>query len=708
NAQAFWCINNLSSFEVNAVGWVGLSGALDICASNLETLAAAFAVLDEMEGPDALQRQGPDHIYAKGIALRDIVEASRAESRAFLPYTSVLSDLINTLTRYGTALLAVGIGLVYVVFARKLTEAESLQRHQNKALQELAFISERANDSIVLTDLEGRVTWVNPAFVALSGYTFDSIRGRKPGSLLQGPKSDPVAIDTIRTALQKQVPIKLELLNYARDGTEYWVNLSISPLKDHAQKCFGFAAISNDVTHARQQKAALEREKARTEHQANHDPLTGLPNRRFIDAILEDCVRIDDPPRTLVRIDLDHFKNINDTLGHAAGDFVLCQVADILRIITRPTDVAARIGGDEFVILLEHGTTQDNAFAMTERLRAEIRKDMVFEDQVCRVGASFGISSAGEDHVENVDLMKSADAALYAAKETGRNTTALYTPEIHAGVLEKRRLSTEIERGIENLEFEAFFHPQFHAETEILIGVEALARWRHPTRGLVSPGEFLPVAEQLRLVSEIDKQVFSFGLDCITELNKEKLFVPRIAFNVGSAQLMNPELPKLMSEADIGFTRVSVEVLESVLIENEKSKFLERIDALRERDIGIEIDDFGSGHASVVALQQLNPDLMKLDGGLVMPIVESETARKLVKSMIDMGKTLEIDVLAEGVETAEHASILRELGCDAYQGFYFARPMPFEDLRTFARNGFDPEVRSVRPGGQERERMRSA
>ncbi|MEO0391184.1 MAG: hypothetical protein AAF218_09630, partial [Pseudomonadota bacterium] len=131
NAQAFWCINNLSSFEVNAVGWVGLSGALDICASNLETLAAAFAVLDEMEGPDALQRQGPDHVYAKGIALRDIVEASRAESRAFLPYTSVLSDLINTLTRYGTALLAVGIGLVYVVFARKLTEAESLQRHQN-------------------------------------------------------------------------------------------------------------------------------------------------------------------------------------------------------------------------------------------------------------------------------------------------------------------------------------------------------------------------------------------------------------------------------------------------------------------------------------------------------------------------------------------------------------------------------------------------
>lgn len=693
--QAVWCIENLSATEVKLFDWMGAAGALEICRNEIELTSRVDALLDQIAAPATATTTGPRSKYAQLRTLTLLVEMMRKHSRDFLPYTSIISNKVNGMVSIGTMVVAFALCIIFAIFAAEVLRSAEIQSQQTKSLRELATISEHANDSIVLTDAEGCITWSNPAFQELSGFTNEEIVGQKPGAFLQGPDTDPGAVQRIRLALLQRLPIKLDIMNYTKAGKTYWINLSISPLIDDKGACFGYAAISNDISTAMRQRAELEEANVRTERQANHDPLTGLPNRRYIDTVLETSVTNTDAPRTLVRVDLDHFKNINDTLGHAAGDHVLREVAHILTDITRPDDLVARVGGDEFVILMQQGTSQQAAFVLTERLRAKIREEMTFEDKTCRIGASFGISSAIGGLVMNEGLLKSADAALYVAKETGRNITTLYTPQIHADVQEKRMLSSEIEQGLARGEFEAFFHPQFQAETEVLIGLEALARWRHPTRGLLLPQHFLPVAEQLRLVSDIDKQVFGYGLDCVAEMNAEELFVPRVAFNVGAAQLMNPDLPTLMRERDIGFTRVSLEILESVMIENEDNKFMEKINDLRALDLGIEIDDFGSGHASVVALQRLNPDIMKLDGWLVEPVVQSETARKLVKSMIDMGKTLGIDVLAEGVETAEHAAILRDLGCDAYQGYYFGEPMPFEELEAFARTGFDPDLRKV-------------
>lgn len=702
--QSAWCIENLGVVELKFFGWIGATGALGICAKELELAQQAGTMIDRIEDFDPIKSTDPYARYTQIRALGVVIEEMRENSRNILPYTRVISDRIYGFVTKGTAVFALAICVIFGLIAREMLRAVGIAGAQTKALRELATISEHSNDSIVMTDKDGYVTWSNPAFSALSGFQQQEIVGCKPGALLQGPETDPAAVNRIRSALEQLEPIKLEILNYTKTGATYWINLSISPLMDGDSVCTGFAAISNDISASKRQRFELEEEKARTEHQANHDPLTGLPNRRYIDRVLELSVKDTDAPRTIVRADLDHFKNINDSFGHAAGDFVLCEVAEILIKLSRPDDLVARVGGDEFVILMRAATTEEAAFSLTERLRSEICKPMLYEDQTCRIGASFGISSAIGGLVRNSGLLKSADRALYVAKEAGRNITTLYSPEIHADVQEKRTMSMEIEDGLANDAFEAYFHPQFHAETDVLIGVEALARWHHPTKGLLLPEAFFPIAEQLKLVGEIDKQVFSYGLECVAKLNKEGLFMPRIAFNIGGAQLMNPDLPYLITAPDIGFTRVSLEILESVLIEHDETKYMEKINNLRAMDLGIEIDDFGSGHASVVALQRVDPDMMKLAGQLVQPVVESDTARKLVKSMIDMGKTLGIDVLAEGVETAQHAAILRDLGCDAYQGFYFGGPMPFETLKTFARAGFDPELCKVTSIALQRDR----
>ncbi|MEM9429952.1 MAG: EAL domain-containing protein [Pseudomonadota bacterium] len=692
--QAEWCLDVLSDIEQRVFVLIGAGRALDVCRQDIELHGGAFRILDDIEASSVEDGQRRSS-FALGLRLRDHAQAILEDSLSFHPYVSRIEDKVNAVVRTGTVVAAFGLSVVFLLIARELSKALRTQARQTRELSELAMIAERANDCIVVTDARGHITWANPAFETLTGYDAAEVVGWRPGEFLQGPATDPSTRLAIRAALAAKRSIRTDILNFTREGVAYWINLSIAPIHTEAGGVSGFVAVSSDITKEREQRQALETANQQIAHQALHDPLTDLPNRRFIDDVLEADVKKDRNPRTIVRIDLDHFKNVNDTLGHAAGDHVLCRVAEILRRHVRASDTPARVGGDEFVILLAAGTTQEQAVAVTERVRKEIRKDIVFEGQTCRIGASFGVASAEDGVIGNDQLLKSADAALYVAKAQGRNTTTVYTPDIHSAALAKRRIATEIELAIEREEFRAYFQPQFSAEGELLVGVEALARWDHPERGLLAPAEFLPIADELKLVPEIDRQVFRYGLECVARLNAEGLFIPKIAFNAGLAQLMNPDLERVVRSKDIGATKVALEVLESVLIEDQSNGFQQRVDELRAQSFGIELDDFGSGHASVISLQRLNPDIMKLDRELVAPVDQSQTARSLVRSMIEMGRALGIGVIAEGIETATHASILRELGCDAFQGYFFAKPMPFGDLRTFARTGFDEKLQAV-------------
>ncbi|MEM9247681.1 MAG: diguanylate cyclase, partial [Pseudomonadota bacterium] len=600
--QAQWCLAVLSEAEKRLFRILGAGPALEVCAHNVDLARAAFGVLDAVAA--TLDVEGAALSPAIGQVLRDHAQDILADSFAFQPYVSVIEDKVSLFVRWGTACIGFGLALALLCIGRDIILAQRMQARQTQELTKLAAIAERANDAITVTDPEGIITWVNPAFEALTGYGLDEVEGHKPGAILQGEGTSEEARRQIAQAMFKRVPVRTDILNYRKTGESYWVNLSIAPLTEACGALSGFVALASDITKDRAFVDALEAANDRIIQQARQDPLTELPNRRFIDEVMDAEVTNSDAPRTLVRIDLDHFKNVNDTLGHAAGDFVLRKVADVMRAHVRENDVAARVGGDEFVILLAAGTTEEDAVILTERLRQQIREDMHYEDQTCRIGASFGVASALTGLIPNEDLLKSADAALYVAKAMGRDATHLYTPCVHASVLEKRSLSLEIARGIELGAFEAYFQPQFDAETQVLVGIEALARWRHPTRGVLTPDAFLPVAEQLKLVPEIDRQVINYGLDRMADLNGEGLFVPKISFNAGLAQITNPDLARIVRSKDIGFTRVSLEILESVLLERQDAEFLERINDLRFQDFGIEMDDFGSGHASVISLQK--------------------------------------------------------------------------------------------------------
>ena len=447
----------------------------------------------------------------------------------------------------------------------------------------------------------------------------------------------------------------------------------------------------HDVTTDVQREAELrqayrlaeDRQRA-NEWQALHDGLTGLPNRRYYDQVLANRIAQAKAAGgcrcTLIRIDLDRFKHVNDTLGHDAGDLVLCRVADVLRDCLREGDFAARIGGDEFSVILARGLGREDAGTLIRRIQDKLLEPLMFAGRQCRFGASFGIAEAENLASTGPEIQFFADAALYRAKETGRNRMEFFTPELHQNLRRDRELAAEIQEGLERNEFEPFFQAQVSARDHRLTGVETLLRWRHPQRGLLTPQAFMHVAEQLRLVPEIDRVVMERARESLAFWRERGLIVPKISFNVSSGRMHDPDVVRAARTIARGETRVTFELLESILVEDETDLFRFHLDAIREAGIDIEIDDFGSGHASIIGLMQIAPSALKIDRRIVAPLGRDPQARNLVRAIIEIAETLGTATVAEGVETAAQAEILRDLGCDVLQGYLFSVPLSAPDF----------------------------
>jgi diguanylate cyclase (GGDEF)-like protein/PAS domain S-box-containing protein len=583
---------------------------------------------------------------------------------------------------------AVGLVLTaaFALFAalgrRALIEPHKKLERQKQSMSELAAIAERANDSIMVCDLNARIVWTNPAFERLTGYSSVDIIGKSPFKLLHGPDTDRKTAAAIIEAAKARVPIKTEILNYTIHGHPHWVSITVSPLRDEKGEFFRFATIANDVTEARRQRDAIISAKKEIEHQALHDPLTGLPNRRALDAAIQERTG---HGATLIRIDLDHFKYINDTLGHEAGDFALCEVARILREETSEADLPVRVGGDEFVIFMGQGKGIDDAEALAEQILVRIREPKIQGSKTIRFGASFGVASTQDDLLTLDQLIVGADAALYEAKDMGRNRVRRYSKDLHHQVLDRRSLAREIRLAIAREEFVPYFQPQFCARTRAIVGVETLVRWASPTLGLVMPDKFLPVARQLSAIEDIDGIIFEKALRDIDFLNRQGFDIPKVSFNVTAERVSNPDLFTAVLKHQVGRPKIAFEILESVLIEDQSELFRFSLDRLREMGVSIEVDDFGSGHASILGLMHLMPDVMKIDKELVLPITESDTALGLMRQVVGMADLMGLKITAEGVETLEHADILADLGCDTLQGYAFTKPLSTDDLATFLR-----------------------
>ena len=443
------------------------------------------------------------------------------------------------------------------------------------------------------------------------------------------------------------------------------------------------------------------------------DPLTQLPNRRYLDQELTRrtarCAR-EGGGLALLHVALDRFKHINDTLGHAAGDHVLVHVADVLRSYTRSNDFAARIGDDEFVILSENDGDLDDLAAVASRLIDKLRQPVLYNHRQCHFGASIGIgvdlAGAAAGEIDGNRLLINSDIALHRAKENGRGRYEFFSEDLQRDFERDKIVSDEILSGLSRQQFFPFYQLQFDARTLDVVGVEALARWRHPARGVLAPAEFLPLAERLNVMADIDDVILAHALHDYDEWIAAGIEMPNVAVNVSMQRLQDEDFGLSLDKLGAAPRPISIELNESIFFDEYLAEIERNLDHIRRLGLDIEIDDFGTGHASIVGLTRIRPQRLKIDRQLVMPLVGSARQRCLVRTIVEMAKSLDICVIAEGVETRQHATILADLGCDAIQGFGFARPMPAADLPAFVqRQSWRNENLREKPGSDARTRQ---
>lgn len=451
--------------------------------------------------------------------------------------------------------------------------------------------------------------------------------------------------------------------------------------------------LNKDLVRAKQlsesKNAELESAKERIEHIALHDSLTGLPNRRYLDQVLEDYAanaRRTGGYAALLHIDLDRFKHINDTLGHAAGDAMLVHASTVLRSKVDGEGFVARIGGDEFIVLCVVHDDIEQLALLADRVICQMREPVYYQGHRCRFGVSVGIAVDNGKDVEAKHLLVNADIALYRAKSRGRNRYEFFTEAMQSEIVETKRIADEILGGLERNEFIPFYQPQFDAKTLEIVGVEALARWRHPEKGILAPDVFLRIAEELNVVSIIDRNILEQSLLDLEGWSAANLHIPRVSVNVSARRLQDEELIKSLRELNIKKGTVAFELVESIFLDENDDFVTWNLEQIKELGIDIEIDDFGTGYASIVSLLKLQPRRLKIDRQLVIPIVKSPQRRQVVSSIIEIGKSLGIEVVAEGVETMEHAQTLKSLGCDILQGYAFGHALDADGLKAFVRS----------------------
>ncbi|UVC19107.1 bifunctional diguanylate cyclase/phosphodiesterase [Mesorhizobium onobrychidis] len=451
--------------------------------------------------------------------------------------------------------------------------------------------------------------------------------------------------------------------------------------------------LNKDLVRAKQlsesKNAELELAKARIEHIALHDSLTGLPNRRYLDQVLEDYAanaRRSGGYAALLHIDLDRFKHINDTLGHAAGDAMLVHASTVLRSKVDGEGFVARIGGDEFIVLcVVHDDIKQLAL-LADRVISQMREPVYYKGHRCRFGVSVGIAADNGKDIEAKHLLVNADIALYRAKRRGRNRYEFFTEAMQSEIVDTKRIADEILGGLERNEFIPFYQPQFDAKTLEIVGVEALARWRHPEKGILAPDVFLRTAEELNVVSIIDRTILEQSIFDFEAWSAANIRIPRVSVNVSARRLQDDELIKSLTKLNIRKGTVSFELVESIFLDENDDFVTWNVEQIKELGIDVEIDDFGTGYASIVSLLKLQPRRLKIDRQLVIPIVKSPQRRQVVSSIIEIGKSLGIEVVAEGVETMEHARILKSLGCDILQGYAFGQALDSDGLKAFVRS----------------------
>ena len=431
----------------------------------------------------------------------------------------------------------------------------------------------------------------------------------------------------------------------------------------------------------------LERAQAVLRHNALHDGLTELPNRSFLEAAFvkgEEKAPVE-PPYAVLHIDLDRFKEINDTLGHSAGDAMLRHAANMLRSIAGPRDFLARVGGDEFTLVTHWSGDAEKLSRRAQDIIRALGKPLQYGEHQVRVSASVGIAWMDDEANSMREVLVNGGIALYEAKRMGRNQAVVFDAALRNIAITNKKVADELLVALENDQFQVFYQPQISAHTLEIEGAEALVRWRHPERGMLAPGHFIPTAETTGSIARIDAVVLNKAAAQHRAWCEMGIAVPHVSVNISAQRLADPGLLDSIREIAPKPGSLCLELLESISFDEQGTSLETSVAQIKALGVDVEIDDFGTGYASILSLLALEPKRLKIDRQLVFPITTGQSQRRLVASIVEIGQALGIEVIAEGVETLEHARILRDLGVDAFQGFFFAPPLDNEAFERFAR-----------------------
>ncbi len=579
--------------------------------------------------------------------------------------------------------------LLSVVLSAAMAHAAEFEakRDQVKALARFEATFAGAVAGMLLMDVDGRITDSNPAIERLLGYQHGELNGRRTSEFVH-PDDREIARRAYREMVADgRTPLRLQHRFIGRDGEVRWVDVSASLVPDPDGQTSFVIGMFQDVTQRKQAEAALVAQAALNEHQALHDGLTGLANRTLFRDRIEHAVqprRRADGRAAVMVIDLDGFKEINDSLGHAAGDDLLVELGQRMRAAGRSSDTVARLGGDEFGVLLPQADVPGHVRGAVERMQAAIESPIMLHGMELSLEASIGVALYPDDGEDVETLLKCADSAMYHAK-TEKSGWALYDSTRVRQDTARLTIMSELRQALDRGELELYYQPKAVLATGEVHGVEALLRWNHPVRGLVGPDEFIPVAQRTGLIKPLTRYVIDAALrQCRAWLDDGIRLA--VAVNLSAPNLVDNELPQqvagLLGRWNVEPDLLELEITESAMLGDplRTKLILERLSAMGLR---LSIDDFGTGYSSLASLRRMPVSEIKIDRSFVMNMVQDEDDATIVRSTIDLGRNLGLDVVAEGVESEQIWNRLTALGCTAAQGYYLSRPVPADELQAW-------------------------
>jgi diguanylate cyclase (GGDEF)-like protein/PAS domain S-box-containing protein len=528
---------------------------------------------------------------------------------------------------------------------------------------------------ITFSDASGKIVYVNPSEARMHGYDVEDLIGREARGFASGQIRRQAPPENQREG----AAWRRESVNLKRTGEEFPVLLTSIPVRDREQRYLGIVTTCEDISEQKEAEEKINR-------LAYFDLLTGLPNRgMFLDRLHQSLALAnrDGSCVALVFLDLDKFKDVNDTIGHVAGDMLLCEVALRLAGCIRDSDILARLGGDEFVVLLTSATCQERISAAVQRIQEIFAKPFQIDGRTIYSSASIGIALYPDDSHDASSLFRCADTAMYHAKNQGRGKFRFFSEEMNQKNMRRVALENSLRRGLEKGEFFLHYQPQWDLNTNKMAGVEVLLRWQSEEFGLMPPSEFIPLIEESDLIFTIGEWMLKSACLQARRWAEEGHPELKVAVNISGKQLKQPEfveiLTRIIRESGVDPRSLELEFTESIIMEDVE-RTIEKLAALKLMGVQLSIDDFGTGYSSLNYLKHFPVDRIKIDRSFVTDVYSSSDDAAIVEAIITMAQRLKLKVLAEGVENSDQLHYLTRVGCDEVQGFYLAMPMPADAL----------------------------